>query len=183
MNNLLVLPRAEQPLETFLRKHPPETIPNVPPKTIEISKRSSNPEEDTALIQDLDSACSIGLEGWRDYITQRSTGRAKIDQIAMINRDRFLEFTVPKCAFEIVKIMDGLVRYDDYIEEIFGEYKQFYQKIKEEKNVDDRADLFRELIICAKSVISKSVPYIKPKVVIPTIGRAFQSDNGSVATE
>ena len=141
----------------------------------QIPRRPVKPEEDTALIQDLNNVCEDAKKCWKDFVLEIKTGRAKTDQIAMINRENFLEKGVPYFAFEICEIIEGLIRLDDYDEEQFCDFKDITRKIQSEPDKEERAKLLCKLIICAKSTIPMSVQFVRPKVIIPTFGKAIQS--------
>lgn len=141
----------------------------------QVPRRAVKPEEDTALIQDLNNVCEDAKKCWKDFVLETKTGRAKADQIAMINRENFLEKGVPYFAFEIREIIQGLIRLDDYDEDQFCDYKNICIKIESETDKEERAKLLCRLIICAKSTIPMSVQFVRPKVIIPTFGKAIQS--------
>jgi len=177
----------ESSMERLIREFPPDSLPSpkisfgqylangsriVKPL---IPKRPVNEDKDTALIQDLNNVCEEAKKGWKDFILETKTGRAKTDQIAMINRDNFLDKGVPYFAFEICELIEGLIKFDDYEKEQFSDYREIYNKITSEKNKEERAKLLCKLIISAKAVIPMSVQFVRPKVIIPTIGKTEQS--------
>ena len=146
------------------------------PKTKKnINIAESNPERDTVLIQDLNESCNRALEGWNNYITQTKSGRAKIDQISKINVDNFHSNSVPLFAFEIKEIVEGLIRIDDYDPDILCGYEEIFNSMAKADNKEKRAMLLRKLIICCKAVIPQSVQYVRPRTIIPKIGKAFTS--------
>ncbi len=142
----------------------------------EKEKKETNQDEDSALIQDLDNACNAGLEGWKNYVTQSLSGRARTDQIMEENVDNFLNNTVPLLSFEIKEIIDGLIRVDDYPKGMFCAYEKIFDAIQNTDNIHERAKQFRKLIICAKTVIPLSIQFVKPKIITPTIAKVTGSN-------
>ena len=138
--------------------------------------KKNTDDEDSALIQDLDNACNIGLKGWNNYVTQSRSGRARTDQQMEENVDDFLKRSVELIAFEIKETIDGLTRVDGYPKHMWGDYEEIYEKIEGEQNVHERAKLFRKLIIRAKTIIPREVQFVRPKIITPTMGHVSGSD-------
>jgi hypothetical protein len=93
------------------------------------------------------------------------------------NKMDFFVEKIPIFAFEVKTILDKMIEFDGYNENDFKNYQSLYKKIQEEKNLEQRAYLTRELIAIAKSRITLIKSYEVPESESPVVDGAFSGSS------
>jgi len=129
---------------------------NPPPQITELPQ--------TGILEDLNQTIILALEDYRKSTIKRfSEDHATTN---MIRRDveDFYDSRVKYWASEILKLLEGLVRFDGYPQEMFANF-QTLKKTVDLSDGEKSSESLRELIICAKSIIPPSIRYV-PEVII-----------------
>ncbi len=117
------------------------------------------------LIDDLNETCIRALQDYREsFEVQFTEGDIVKDMYVDAKRKDFFENGIKRYTFEIEKIFDGLINYDNYPKEVFRNYKEIARLIDNSQEKDS-AKYLRQLIIIGEQIIPPSIREEHPEII------------------
>jgi len=145
-------------LEEIIEKKIPTS--SQPQRTDELPK--------TGILDDLYDTVNRATEDYKISTINHFTGDHVTDYVSRKNKEDFYETRMGYWASEIMKLIEGLIRWDYYPQTLFGNY-QTLKEIVDLCDGEKSASAFRELLICAKSVIPPEIKFARTEIIEPTI--------------
>jgi len=117
------------------------------------------------LLEDLNETCIRALQDYREsFEVQFTEGDIVKDMYVDAKRKDFFENGIKRYTFEIEKIFDGLINYDNYPKEVFRNYKEIARLIDNSQEKDS-AMYLRQLIIIGEQIIPPSIREEHPEII------------------